>query len=418
MALAIVSAVLCLVRLPDFRLGSCSVKKKCETHRRRELVSTAAQLEAGAAETLVTVSSRTSTAQRGRSYTIDTASSRAVSLMSECRFSDVNATSKHQLEAWRLPADEQRRFRAAASQANVQTRRAAQPFDTVFSNLVYNCLECISDVVDNTFRYNRGSALVLHFNADMRVDSNESSAWPEASLRRLSSRHGTALLINDDRVHVERKGSGILLAHLSNYCRAEEVWPSWHSFCTLSADLYFVKPGYAQFMARFDGIVASFVDLRSPAGHPELAILDQTLRAAMTRAGLVSHRRKVRDLLIDGLCWRRSLFERLKPEAPFSPSSSYNIDGNWPATLLSPLMNSTPCDDLRRWANYSAGGTRVASRECYPRLVHVEHQISSIDIVEAVRVIEDCRGLGASRCFAVKGFHGPQDAARAYLVST
>ena len=109
--------------------------------------------------------------------------------------------------------------------------------------------------------------------------------------------------------------------------------------------------------------------------------------------------------MIDGLCWRRSLFERLKPEAPFSPLSSYNIDGNWPATLLSPLMNSTPCDDLRRWRNYSAGETRIASQECYPRLVRVEHQISRIDIREAVRVIKHCRELGASRCFAVKGFH-------------
>ena len=249
----------------------------------------------------------------------------------------------------------------------------------------------------------------------MQLTKEEQQVWPRLP-QRLSMSHRAALLINDDRVHVEQKGSGILLAHMSNFCRAEQAFASFSHICTLSADLLFVKPGYTSFWRAHDGMAASFVDLRSFAGHPQKAVNDPFLSAAMAEAGLKFQRREVRDQMLDGLCWRRHLFERLKPVVPFSPMRGYNVDGTWPATLLSPLMNTTPCDDLRQLDNYTQ--QRTSAFVCYPRLVRVDSLISKRRRPEAEQVVEACRQSGPSTCFAIKGFHGRADPARAYVMST
>ena len=325
-----------------------------------------------------------------------------------CAFANVSRTSYHNVthDALVLPAE------------SVHARRDAEGLAvlTAFSMPVYECFRCIVASVNNTLAFNSGAGIIIHFNAHIRSADDEQPYLTGMS-QSLSERFGNSrMIINHDRVHAEAKGAGILLAHMSNFCRAETAWPNFVSFCTLSADIVFVKPHYAAFMRAYDGVAGSRVWLaRGARGHPERATRDPHLLAQMLSSGLPTAnvhdpaRSPIRDMALDGLCWRRTIFERLKLALPFTLSRSYPADGIYPATLLTPLLNSTPCGNRPAEAPQDVLTSPRNRSACARSLVAMLIAHGSWK-----QQVDGCRDP-ASRCYAIKGVHGIDHPARLYV---
>ena len=125
----------------------------------------------------------------------------------------------------------------------------------VFSMPLYTCLACGADLLSNTFRYNPGSAVVIHMNEHFEINGTSDPRATKADLDEFRSLVRTEFPMakfNNERYPVESFGPMILRAHVSNFRCAQLAYRFTH-FAFLSANLLFAKPGYALAIVRYDG---------------------------------------------------------------------------------------------------------------------------------------------------------------------
>ena len=84
---------------------------------------------------------------------------------------------------------------------------------------------------------------------------------------------------NPHRIAVRWRGPGILRAHVSNFEHATTACPSFTHVAMISADMLFLRDGYAAFIQPFDGPSAMCA-----GPHAAAALADSPFGSAAPRA--------------------------------------------------------------------------------------------------------------------------------------
>ena len=310
---------------------------------------------------------------------------------------------------------------AAIVKANAIERRASSPMLAVLLSIAaYECVECIVDLLENAARLNPHTGRVVHLNAELRLVPAE-----VVMLRHIPYQAAQlGAYINTEHVHVQSKGPGILLAHLSNFDFAvrEARVSSFTHFATIAADMLFMKPGYADYIVNFDGTDEGHcANFGKPDMRPKNAVEDQHLLAQLKRIGRstafsVLHNRSdssgcLSYGMIDGMFWHRDVFSTLRMAAPFSSSTQFASDAYYPSNLLKPLLNRT------------CKGIGTARARDLPPPSHTRDFVGKGSIARWSTYLRHltyadvswCLEAPAPDCFVLKGFHGKNDTLRRFV---
>ena len=265
----------------------------------------------------------------------------------------------------------------------------------VMSIPIYQCTACAKRQFENVLSLNDNAAIVSHINAHFEGASDtEVNRFMADSLRR----HGCAVRFNPKRLVVRWGGASILRAHTVNYWYSESAFKHYTHFSLVAADMLFVRPGYADFIQRFDGPSVHCASKTKAA----IALADPYFQSAMghrQRSAAAPASCPLLSFSIDGLFYKRQIFGHLTQHYPYSNTTEYAVEELFPANLLTPKLCNPVPRSIVHMVSYMGGG---GGRASLPPLGSRKH----VELDECVRIKN-----APTPCFVLKstGFHMEAD---------
>ena len=255
-----------------------------------------------------------------------------------------------------------------------------------------------------SFALNDNAAIVSHINAHFEGASDtEVNRFMADSLRR----HGCAVRFNPKRLVVRWGGASILRAHTVNYWYSESVFKHYTHFSMVAADMLFVRPGYADFIQRFDGPSVHCASKTKAA----IVLADPYFQSAMGRRQRSAAAPASCPLLsfsVDGLFYKRQVFGHLTQHYPTRTPQNTLSKSSFPANLLTPVLCNPVPRSIVHMVSYMGGG---GGRASLPPLGSRKH----VELDECVRIKN-----APTPCFVLKstGFHMEADPIARILMRT